>query len=90
MAGAENIKLHIKNMWADLEKILEAATGGILWIKVWRPEALQLYSKQTPTQVFPVKFEKYLRMLILKNICEGLFLNFKQHVTWNSVPNKES
>ena len=28
--GAENIKLDIKSMWADLEKILEAATGGIL------------------------------------------------------------
>ena len=28
--GAKNIKLHIKNMWAELRKIFEAATGGVL------------------------------------------------------------
>ena len=36
------------------------------------PEGLQLYSKETPTQVFPLKFAKFLRTSFLKNVCERL------------------
>ena len=36
---------------------------------------------ESPTQVFSVKFEKFLRTPILKNICEQLLLRFqKSHV----------
>ena len=32
--------------------------------------------KKIPRQIVPVKFAKVLRTTILKNICEGMFLNF--------------
>ena len=33
-----------------------------------KPEDLQLFKKEIPTQVFPVDIAKSLRLLILKNI----------------------
>ena len=36
------------------------------------PASLQLYLKETPTQVFPVNITKLSRTSILKNICERL------------------
>ena len=37
---------------------------------------LQVYYKETPTQVFSVNIAEFLRTLILKNICERLALHF--------------
>ena len=45
-----------------------------LFHKVERPAALL---KETSTQVFSVKFTKFLRITILKNICGQLLLNFR-------------
>ena len=50
----------------------EAATGDVLWKKVWRPKVLQLYWKEAPTQIFSCKiwknfkntfFEEHLRTI---------------------------
>ena len=38
-------------------------------LQAWR---LATLLKETPTQVFPEKFVKFLRTLILKNVCERL------------------
>ena len=43
---------------------------------------LQLYYKETPTQVFPVKL---LRTPILKIICERLLLRFKIHFKFDDL-----
>ena len=36
------------------------------------PEGQQRYQKETPTQVFSLKFAKFLRTPILKDICEQI------------------
>ena len=38
----------------------------------------QLYQKETPTHIFPVKFEKFLRTPTSKNICERLLVNIER------------
>ena len=43
-------------------------------VEFWGPATLL---KKTPTQVFLVKFTKFLRTIILKNICERLLLNIR-------------
>ena len=42
------------------------------------PEGQHRYQKETPTQVFSLKFAKFLRTPILKNICEQMLLELEK------------
>ena len=66
-----------KKVFLKISQISQENTCiGVSSQKNCRSSGLQFYQKETPTQVFPVKFTKFLRTRILKNICEPLLLQF--------------
>ena len=58
--------------------------------KVEGLEAYNFIKKKPQHKCFPVKFAKFLRIIILKNICEWLLLNIKNKIILSTADTQES
>ena len=85
LGGAKSKNRHPIWLYCTVVGLSEAATGSVLFKKLFLKisqdpqkslfKKLQLYYKETTTQVFPVDVAKFLRLPISKNICERLLLD---------------
>ena len=74
-----------------LQYSLENTCVGVFFSKIARLQGCNFIKKKLQHRCFRVKFEKFLRTLILKNICKRLLLTtlskygFAQEIYWCNV-----
>ena len=77
-----------------LQYSLENTCVGVFFSKIARLQGCNFIKKKLQHRCFRVKFEKFLRTLILKNICKRLLLttlskygcdNIAQEIYWCNV-----